>query len=157
MWSIVGMYTRKRPGSATWLVMRAPFLPDGFFGFSPPPALPGLQLLENQWGPPRGGVPAVMPAMRPMAVPAAAVKSSAPAVSAAVASAIPAIRPSAAVAPTESTAIASAALRPLETRTRVGADAREILARRAGVARPTRFTGQQNHVFFHRAFDRRAF
>ena len=28
-WFTVGMYTRKRPGSAMWLVMRAPFLPIG--------------------------------------------------------------------------------------------------------------------------------
>ena len=30
-WFTVGMYTRKRPGSAMWLVMRAPFLPMGSF------------------------------------------------------------------------------------------------------------------------------
>jgi len=102
-------------------------------------------------------VPAVMAAMWPVTVPATALEPSAPAVTAAVPTAIPAIRPSAPVASTESSVIAipSAALRPLETRTRVAADAREILAGRSGFMRTTCLARQKNRVIFNRGFDRR--
>jgi hypothetical protein len=65
------------------------------------------------------------------------------------------IRASAASA--ESTAItaavASAALRALESGTRIGADAGKIFARRAGIARSAGFPRQKHGVIFNNGFD----
>jgi len=50
-------------------------------------------------------------------------------------------------------AIASTALRPLETRTRIGANARKILTRSVRITRRTGFPGQKNGVLFDDGFD----
>jgi len=62
----------------------------------------------------------------------------------------------ASAASTETAAIAAAvsstALRALEPGTRIGADAREIFARRVRIARAAGFAGQQNSVVFNDGF-----
>jgi len=65
------------------------------------------------------------------------------------------IRTSAASAETAAvaTAVASAALWALEAGTRIGADAGEIFARRARIARTARFAGQKNGVILNDSFD----
>jgi hypothetical protein len=107
----------------------------------------------------------MMSAIRAMAVPATAgapLKASTAAISSAsvtVASAIGAsIRASAASAEpsTVAAAVASTALGALESRTGIGANARKILARRAGIARGTGFAREQNNVVLHDSFHRGA-
>ena len=51
------------------------------------------------------------------------------------------------------TTVASAALRALEARTRIGADAREILTRGVGITRRASFPRQKNGVIFDDGFD----
>ena len=65
------------------------------------------------------------------------------------------IRASAASAETATitAAVASAALRALESGTRIGADAGKIFARRAGIARSAGFPGQKHAVIFNNGFD----
>jgi hypothetical protein len=52
-----------------------------------------------------------------------------------------------------SATVASAALRPLETRTRIGADAGEILTRSVRITRAAGFPGQKHRVIFNDGFD----
>src|SRR5258708_4795324 len=55
--------------------------------------------------------------------------------------------------PAITAAIASTALRPLETRTRIGANARKILTRSVRITRRTGFPGQKNGVILDDGFD----
>jgi hypothetical protein len=55
--------------------------------------------------------------------------------------------------PTITAAVASAALRSLETGTRIGANAREILTRRVRITRSTGLSRKQNGVIFNDRFD----
>jgi len=55
--------------------------------------------------------------------------------------------------PAITAAIASTALRPLETRTRIGANSRKILTRSVRITRRTGFPGQKNGVILDDGFD----
>ena len=105
----------------------------------------------------------MMAAMRPVAMSAAPLEASTAAISATVTTAIPAIGApiGASASAPESTAItaavASAALRALETRTRISANAGEIFARGAGVAWRPSFSRQKNGVLFNSGLDDGAF
>ena len=111
----------------------------------------------------------MMTAMRPVAMSAAPLEASSAAVPATIRPAIstavtiasamrtigaPVGASTASSEPAAITAsVASAALRALETRTRIGADAREILTRCIWITRRTGFPGQEYGVLFDDRFD----
>jgi hypothetical protein len=112
----------------------------------------------------RGSVSTLMPAMRAVAMTraAAALEASTSAIrttiGTTIGTAISAARPVEASTPTAVAAtIPSAALRPLESRARIAADARGItankfFARSVGVARSASFAGKKNHIFLDDGF-----
>jgi len=113
----------------------------------------------------------VMPTMRAVAAtaleaPSAAIRSTitatiGTAIRSTVAAAMGTIRapigasPASAESPAITAAIASSALRALETGTRIGADAGEVFARRVWITRAAGFSRQKNSVVFNDGFDGR--
>src|SRR5271168_2072252 len=122
--------------------------------------LPGLQHLRNQLRPPRrAAVAAVMPAVVPRAPGTTPFESRTTRWAAsAVGTSATAVRPATAAVGTTAAIVAAtvpsaAAKRPLESRTRIPADARGIprklftRSRSTASTRRARLAGEQNHIF----------
>lgn len=138
------------------------FLPEGFLGNLDDDVLTCLEHFGNELRAAYRSVSTLMPAMRAVAMATATATLEAPAatVGTAITTTISSARPIEASPPAAIAAtIPSAALRPLETRARIAANARgippdKIFAGSVGVAWSAGFPGKKNYVLLDEGFSR---